>query len=237
MIANLPDRETLELLEPIVIFLAYSYYQLCDEDISKFDPQICGQHLQECLKKALKCYDDLEADERQKKRPKHWSSPKRALIESIYMIFNLGSEEAMQRAVVIRKDPDLQCESTFLASWTASKQCWQGNWCRAIRLTRHLPVLLQGLVHAKHMPRWRERLLMEFSAAYNSPNVSVPCDFLQRTLSVDATALKSLALHFNIEPATTKDKTDHFGFSRKTHRYDAGPVKAHKEIRFTFASI
>lgn len=228
VISNLPEMETLELLEPMIIFLAYSYYQLCEEDVAKFDPKICGQHLQECLKKALKCYDVLSA-----KSLRNWSPAKRPLIESIYMIFNLGSEEAMQRGVVARKDPDLEFESTFLTSWMVSKNLWQGNHYRALKLTKHLPVLLQGLIYAKHVQRWRERLLLEFSAAYNSPNVSVPLEFLQRTLLVDKGTLKSLALHYNIETV----KEDCLRFCKKTHRYDVGAVKPRKEIKVSFGSI
>lgn len=228
VISNLPERETLELLEPTIIFLAYSYYQLCDENISKFDPKICGQHLQECLKKALKCYDDIAA-----KKGRKVELPKRPLIESIYLIFNLGSEEAMQRAVAVKSDPDLQFESNFHASWMISKFCWQGNFFRAIKLTRHLPVLLQGLVYAKHIQLWRTRLLMEFSGAYNSPNVAIPSEFLRRILLVNGDLLRSLSLHYNLE--TTPQEC--VKFCRKTHRYDAEPLTPVKEINFTFASI
>lgn len=228
VIANLPEQETLELLEPMIIFLAYSYYQLCDEDISKFDPKICGQHLQECLKKALKCYDDMEV-----KRGRKLDFAKRPLIESIYLIFNLGSEEAMQRGVTVKDNPDLQFESTFLSTWMISKFCWQGNFFRAIKLTKHLPVLLQGLVFAKHMQGWRECLLRDFSAAYNSPNVSVPNEFLCKVLFVGESSLKSLSLHYNMEDVPK----DCLRFSKITHRYDAGALKPQKEIKFTFSSI
>lgn len=221
--------ETLELLEPMILFLAYSYYQLCDEEMSKFDPKICGQHLQECLKKALKCYDDLS----QMEGNTELSRRRRPLIESIYLIFNLESEEALQRAVNVKCDPDLQFESSILISWTISKLCLQGNYCRAIKLVKHLPLLLQGLVYSKHISRWRERLLMEFSAAYNSPNVTVPTEFLRRILLVDSATVKSLCLHYNVEAVSQ----DCVRFSKKTHRYDAEAQKPRKEIKFSFVSI
>lgn len=232
VIADLQQRETVELLEPMIIFMAYSLYELCDEDISKFDPKICGQHLQECLKKVLKCYDELTAQ-----KGKKLELSKRPLIESIYLIFNLGSEEAMQRGVSIQKLPDLQFESTFMTSWLISKYCWQGNFYRTLKLSKHLPVLLQGLIYAKHIQNWRRTITLQFSHAYNSPNCIVAQDFLLRVLLVDTVNLKSLALHGNIEKSPG-ETGDGFKFSKKSIPTDLSPQKPRKEIiNFSFASI
>lgn len=228
VISNLPVKDTIELLEPMIIFLAYSYYQLCDVEISKFDPKICGQHLQECLKKVLKCYDDLAENQNK--------STKRPLIEAIYLIFNLGSEEAMQRAVMVHRDPQLRFDENILASWMISKYCWQGNYFRAIKHTKHLPVLLQGLIFAKHIQQWRDKLLKEFSFAYNSPNVSIPSEFLLRVLSVDQFLLKSLIDQYNLNTIPSSSSTS-IQFCKKSHRYDAEPLKPRKEIKMSFSLI
>lgn len=228
VISELNDVETLELLEPTIIFLAYSYYQLCDHDISKFDPKICGQHMQECLKKALTCYDSVVT--KPGKRPTH---SKRPLIESIYLVFNLSSEEARQRALSVQKDPDLQFESTFLASSMISKCCGQGNFYGAIRCTKHLPPLLQGLVYAKHIQLWRANLIRHFGAAYNCPNVLVPNEFVLRTLLLQPSDLNSFVGHFNIERVPPES----LRFCKKTLRHDAENLQPVKEIKFTFASI
>lgn len=108
---------TIELLEPIIMFLAYSLYRLVslfdlsqnfkfvidsllfcvfrlvEEPIDRFDPKICRQHLQECLKKVLTCYDNL--DEAEKKV----ELLNRETIESLYLLFNLGNGETLSRAV------------------------------------------------------------------------------------------------------------------------------------------
>lgn len=224
-------KETIELLEPMIIFLTYSYYQLCDVEISKFDPKICGQHLQECLKKVLKCYDDLAESQNKS----FAASTKRPLIEAIYLIFNLGSEEAMQRAVIVHRNPELKFETDILSSWMISKYCWQGNYFRAIKLTKHLPTLLQGLIYAKHIQQWREKLLKEFSFAYNSPNVSIPNEFLLRVLSVDQSLLKSLIHQYNIE--TNPSSNTSFRFCKSTYRYDAELLKSRKEIKMSYPLI
>lgn len=75
------------------------HYRLVDEPIDRFDPKICRQHLQECLKKVLRCYDILNEqfdDGRNKAATIH-----RGFIESLYLLLNLGSGEAMARAIQI----------------------------------------------------------------------------------------------------------------------------------------
>lgn len=75
-------------------------YRLVEEPIDRFDPKICRQHLQECLKKVLKCYDVLDesvnADENDKVQE---ATIHRDFIESLYLLLNLGSSEALTRAI------------------------------------------------------------------------------------------------------------------------------------------
>lgn len=75
-----------------------SIYRLVDEPIDRFDPKICRQHLQECLKKVLRCYDvlsesnDIDDEARA-------AMNNREYIEALYLLHNLGSSEALARAV------------------------------------------------------------------------------------------------------------------------------------------
>lgn len=75
-------------------------FRLVEEPIDRFDPKICHQHLQECLKKVLRCYDvvyeSIHIDDKAKIVLKH-----REFVESLYLLFNLGSGEALARAVRI----------------------------------------------------------------------------------------------------------------------------------------
>lgn len=227
VICNLPVAETVALLEPMIIFLAFSYYQLCEEDISSFDPKICGQHLQECLKKALTCYDEMSI------AGTRTQLPRRPLIESIYLAYNLDSEEALERGVAIRSDTELKYEDCYLAIWEISRHCWQGNYYRALKLLKHLPVLLQGLVYAKHIQGWRQQLLNSLSFAYSSPNVSVPLDFLSRITHLNERELKATCSHYNIEinpPTVAK-------FNKKTHLFEKVPPRPRKEIHIAYSTI
>lgn len=74
--------------------------RLSEMPIEKFDPKICRQHLQECLKKALTCYDDIYDGI---KNVNAEEMERRAIIESIYLVFNLGSVEALTRAIRLPK--------------------------------------------------------------------------------------------------------------------------------------
>lgn len=90
---NLDEKVTIELMEPMCMFLAYSLYRLIEEHISVFDPKICRQHLQECLKKVLSCYDSLGPDA--------INVANREIIESVYLMFNLGDTDAVKRALFL----------------------------------------------------------------------------------------------------------------------------------------
>lgn len=71
------------------------------EPVTSFDPKMCKQHLQECLKKVLSCYDilDLSYDLNEK-----YSNSNRCFMESLYLLINFGSSEALSRSINIPKE-------------------------------------------------------------------------------------------------------------------------------------
>lgn len=73
------------------------------ETMDNFDPKICEQHLQECLKRVLCCYDEIELNTNSSQ---HTLSDirNRCFIEALYQVFNLGSSEALLRAVSLSKE-------------------------------------------------------------------------------------------------------------------------------------
>lgn len=79
------------------MFLTYSTYRLSNLPIEYFDPKICNQHLQECLKKLLCAYDDCDLNQ----TSGEYDTSKRIIIESIYIVFNLGATEAIIRALTV----------------------------------------------------------------------------------------------------------------------------------------
>lgn len=64
--------------------------------IDKFDAKICRQHLQECLKKSLVCYDAMDMTH---DRISNDATKRREIIEAMYLLFNLGKAEALTRFI------------------------------------------------------------------------------------------------------------------------------------------
>ncbi|XP_043070076.1 SAC3 domain-containing protein 1 [Drosophila bipectinata] len=199
-------RQTIPLLEPIVIFLAYSRYRLCEESIEKFDPKICNQHLQECLTGVLRCYDELE----EQVTPSDLTIrelERRCLIESLYQIFNLGSPESFVRALTlpdyIKKDP------TFKLSFEICLAYHQGNLYRVLMGFPQLPHILSAMACTK-LPALRKSLLQIFTHAYNNKQLTVPVPYLLRLLLIDKPeSLQEQCRHYNLS-LTADRKTVHF---------------------------
>lgn len=85
------------MMKPRKNFNFSFHFRLVEETIDKFDPKICHQHLQECLKKLLSCYDEL--DNLNEEKIDAVAIARRELIESIYLLFNLGNFEALTRGL------------------------------------------------------------------------------------------------------------------------------------------
>lgn len=96
---NYNARQTIKFLQPMIMFLSYSRYKLCEEPIDNFDPKICEQHLQECLKRALVCYEEIPIEDL-----KLIDVHNRSFIEALYQIFNLGSLDALKRCLTLPKE-------------------------------------------------------------------------------------------------------------------------------------
>jgi SAC3 domain-containing protein 1 len=135
VIQNFDERQSICLLEPIIVFLAYSSYRLCNESIQNYDPKICHQHLQECLKKILCCYDATGGCQNN-----------RAQVEAIYLLFNLGKADALLRGVSSKKAID---DEQFGNSIEIALNYWQLNFQRCFRKSKKLPPLLLAVFSLK----------------------------------------------------------------------------------------
>lgn len=138
VIQNLNMTTTVKFLEPIIMFLAYSRYRLAGETPHNFDPKICEQHLQECLKKILVCYDNLAESK---------YSENRYVIEALYQIFNLGTTESLTRGIslpkVVKRDPVVSLALRIAISH------WQRNYFVTLKHIQNLPELLLAVASLK----------------------------------------------------------------------------------------
>ncbi|XP_074041015.1 SAC3 domain-containing protein 1 isoform X2 [Leptinotarsa decemlineata] len=100
IIQNISRQHQINILQPIVKFLAFASYKLCEESIHDFDPHINDSHLQECLKRLLCMYDYCDEMEKSTDGDEHeYSDESRSYFEALYVVFNLGNTTAITRAV------------------------------------------------------------------------------------------------------------------------------------------
>ncbi|XP_063700859.1 germinal-center associated nuclear protein [Culicoides brevitarsis] len=170
VIQNLGLITTVKLLEPTIMFLAYSRYRLANESFHNFDPKICEQHLQECLKKILVCYDAL---------PEMKYSENRCTLEALYQIFNLGSTEALSRGISLPKS--VKRHPVFRLSLRIGIAYWQKNFFGTLKLMQSLPPMLFAVASLK-FGQIRRQMIMTFSTAYCSKQLSVPLEWLRKVL-------------------------------------------------------
>lgn len=145
-------RQTVRLLEPMVMFLAYSRYRLCEEPIEKFDPKICNQHLQECLNMVLCCYKELDDDDQQKINDEKEKRTlreieRRCFIEALYQIFNLGTPEALVRGLTLPSE--VRENAIFRLAFGICMNYHQGNLYRVIMGLPKLPHIICAVAAAK----------------------------------------------------------------------------------------
>lgn len=102
-----------------------------------FDPKICQQHLQECLKKLLCCYDEIEQQHHGMRLQN------REFFECLYIVFNLGNADALNRA--IRLSASYVRGELLATCLSMSLQYSNGNFYNSIGIIKLLPPILCGI--------------------------------------------------------------------------------------------
>ncbi|XP_057656041.1 SAC3 domain-containing protein 1 isoform X1 [Diorhabda carinulata] len=186
VIQNISRAHQIVILQPIVRFHAYSAYKCCEENINNFDSHINDTHLQECLKRLLCIYDYFDSLEKSANIQICNESLKdaRPYFETMYLIFNLGNNEAINRAIQLPKDWRTNLVSIGL---DISFSYQKNNLVRVCRKLNRLPVLLQSLAFLK-MPQLRSLSLKMMSVAYNSKNICFPIGVLSKLLLYNSTS-------------------------------------------------
>lgn len=223
VIQNFEVYPTVKILEPVVMFLAYSRYALCEEAIDNFDPKICDQHLQECLKRVLCCYDDLYLNGTTQEEISFKDEKIRIFMECLYLLFNLGSPEALHRTLKVPKN--IKDAPLFRKVRGISLNFFCRNYFKAISEIQDLPHLLSAIASLK-LQEIRRHILEMFSHAYNSKTLVVPLDWLSRILFQESAEIEKSLIYFNLE--ITCDKTS-VKFSKTSFSAEKLPQKVYKE--------
>lgn len=206
VIQNLDAEISIQLLEPMCMFYSYSSYRLMEESTTNFDAKICQQHLQDCLKSLLCCYDECDRvfmhkiiAVNQKKRqtpPLRYKLINRVYIEALYVLLNLGHVEPLDRATklpkTLKRFPLDVCAQMSLSMWTR-------NFRKTLELSTLMPPILHA-VFALHLPNIRRNLMISFSHGYNSPQLQVPISFLQRLLMLgDMKEMQKICAYYSVK--------------------------------------
>ncbi|XP_022086610.1 germinal-center associated nuclear protein-like isoform X2 [Acanthaster planci] len=175
VIQRVTGTECVQILEMAVRFHLYSGYSLCTEPVANYDGKINADHAQECLKRLLVMYRDAD-------REGTVISNDREELEALYLLFNLGSTEALQHAVSLPKQVR-QHPSVRLALRIHSANL-QGNFLRVWRLASECSYIQSCALH-RHLLEMRRRALQVLNAAYSSKNLCFPVGVLSRWLLFD----------------------------------------------------
>ncbi|KYB29016.1 Protein xmas-2-like Protein [Tribolium castaneum] len=179
VVQNVSKAESITILQPIVRFHAYAAYRLCEEGIANFDATLNNKHFQECLKKLLYIYDSYDFLNLEIKSVcNDYFIENRPEFEALYLIFNLGNDEALTRSLTIPK----KCKTNVVKDATKLSFCFKyGNFVQACRIIKNLPALLAA-VASLHLGEIRRRAFNIMSTAYHSKNLAFPCEVVREVL-------------------------------------------------------
>jgi len=197
---NFTSEKTVELLEPIVMFLSYSLYRLNNLPISLFDSKICKQHLHECLLKCLSCYEEIDG-----MNVGNYKMENRIIMEAIHLMLNINDFNTIQRAIKL----DSVIKSSFILG-TAIKisiNFHRRNFHKLLHDIQELPHLI-GAIASLNLSQIRKEIFRIFTIAYSSQVLKVPLDFIQRLLIYDEQSnllkhLNDLDIHENSDEKET----------------------------------
>lgn len=186
VIQNVSRAHQIVILQPVIRFHAYAAYKCCEENINNFDSHINNTHLQECLKRLLCMYDYFDSLEKSANTQIHNESltMDRPYFETMYLIFNLGNDDAINRALQL---PAHWRTSLVSIGLDISFSYKNNNLLRVCRRLNKLPILLHSLAFLK-VPHIRRLSLKIMSVAYNSKNVCFPIDVLTKLLLYNTTS-------------------------------------------------
>ena len=195
VVQRITGKLVMEIFERICRFHILSAYRLCESPLDAFDPKINNDHTNECLKRLLCFYDEED--------PSAYRDT-RAEFEAYYLLHNLGSFEALNRAVNLPKEVKNSC--LLRLAFDITTCIMLKNFVRFFRLVKRLPFLACCAVH-KHMQQVRGDALAAINTAYFCRNASLPLALLVDMLNFDnAQDAGEFCSHFGMEVSGTSVK-------------------------------
>ncbi|GAB0096248.1 SAC3 domain-containing protein 1 [Sergentomyia squamirostris] len=202
---NLNPRDTVSLLEPMIIFFLTSRHFLSGESLEKFDRKICRQHTMECVQTVLVCYETETVGE----------TPNRNIMESIYLLMNLGNADTLQRGLSI--SGQFNSSDLFRKALKISLYCWQNNYYQVLRMWTELPTICCMAAATESIPDVREKLMARLVAGFHNKHLTVPLSWLEKIFHYgDRDHLLSDLRRFCIENVNETDaRFDKVAFNKR----------------------
>ena len=173
VVQRITGKPVVEIFEKACRFHILSGYKLSESPLDVFDPKINNDHTTECLKRLL-CFYETEAG------PSAYKDT-RSEFESYYLLHNLGSFEALNRAMTL-PDEGIKNSSLFRLALDIAFTFMLKNFVRFFRLIKKLPYLACCAVH-KHFSQVRGNALASVNTAYFSRNACLPVMLLVEILN------------------------------------------------------
>ncbi|XP_052759009.1 germinal-center associated nuclear protein [Galleria mellonella] len=193
-IQRLPPEQCVNLLEPMIRFYVYFGYKLCEHPLSDYDPVLNKKYLLECIKWFLSCYESVQLWENNAKineissflsnleinnRYMKKLTCDRELMESLYILCNLGDVHPLYRYFNLPKD--IKSNSTVQLSYKIAIAHLKGNYARVCSMLDALCPLTYFAVSV-YLPTIQRNALRVMSHAYNSRQLAVPTAVLRQWL-------------------------------------------------------
>lgn len=194
VIQGITGKLAVEIFEKTCRFHILSGYKLCESPMDVFDSKINDDHTSECLKRLLGLYDEEIVS----------VCNSRAEFEAYYLLYNLGSFDAVSRAVTL--PTEINQNWLFQLALEISRAEIMKNFVKIFRLVKRLPYLACCALH-KHFNQIRFDALAAINKAYYNHNASFPLSLLVQMLDFnDIQEAKDFCVHFELEVTDTAVK-------------------------------
>lgn len=195
VVQRITGKPVVEIFEKACRFHIFSGYKLCESPLDVFDPKINNDHTSECLKRLL-CFYEAECPSAYKDT--------RAEFEAYYLLHNLGSFEALNRATTLPEG--IKNSLLFRLAFDIAFTFMLQNFVRFFRLVKKLPYLACCAVH-KHFNQVRGNALASINTAYFSRNACLPVKLLVEILNfTNVQEACDFCAHFGLEVTDTSVK-------------------------------
>ena len=155
----------------LLIKLIVNVFSFGDQDIRLYDKHINETHLRECLQSLLKRYDTIEDTRKTRFRP---------LFESIYLIQNLGTNEALLRYGSLPSE--MKNHKMVFKSYKLGLNLLNGLYYQVIQSIAAIEVPILAALGATKIPEIHSMAIKKLCFGYSSPNTRFPIRILSQWL-------------------------------------------------------